>query len=150
MELYIDNRQDIEINKETEDLIKKAIEKTLEYEEVSLDYEVSLSFVDNLEIRELNRDYRGIDKETDVLSFPMEDDFPLEGQLPFLGDIIISLEKTRDQAQDYGHSFIRELIYLTVHSSLHLLGYDHIDQEEKKLMRSKEEAIMDILNIKRG
>ncbi|MFS8541326.1 MAG: rRNA maturation RNase YbeY, partial [Tissierellales bacterium] len=112
----------------------------------NLDYEISLTFVDNDEIRELNKLYRGIDKETDVLSFPME-----EGEKIYcgnmLGDIVISAEKALEQSKEYGHSLLREIVYLAVHSMFHLLGYDHMTEEDKEIMRSKEKEVMRNLKI---
>ncbi len=105
-----------------------------------------MSFVDNEEIRELNREYRGVDRETDVLSFPMEDEFLVGGPI-LLGDIIISLEKALEQSVDFGHSLYREVAYLTAHSMFHLLGYDHMKEEEKNIMREKEKEIMRRLKI---
>lgn len=147
MEIYIDNRQDkIDISEEINEIIEKVIKEVLVYENQSLDCEVSISFVDNAEIRELNKDYRGIDRETDVLSFPMDDEFTFEGPV-LLGDVIISLEKALEQSEEFGHSINREIAYLTAHSMLHLLGYDHMDEEEKSLMRGKEKEIMRKLKI---
>ena len=146
MEIYIDNRQEeIDISKEIENLIEKTIKEVLINEDFSLDCEISISFVDNEEIRQLNRDYRGVDSETDVLSFPLDDESP-EGTY-MLGDIVISMEKTIEQAKDLGHSIEREVAYLVAHSSLHLLGYDHIDEGDKTLMRIKEKEIMRGLGI---
>ena len=102
----------------------KVIKESLLVEGKSLDYEVSISLVNNEEIKELNRDYRGVDSETDVLSFPLEDDFGMD--LPLLGDIIITVEKALEQAEEYGHSLEREMAYLTAHSMFHLMGYDHL------------------------
>lgn len=146
MEIYIDNRQSlIEVSETSYQLFEKVIRASLLVEGRSLDYEVSVSLVDNIEIRELNRDYRGVDRETDVLSFPMEDDFRLD--LPLLGDIIISVEKALEQSQDYGHSLERELAYLTAHSMFHLMGYDHMNDEEKLVMREKEKLVMKNLGL---
>lgn len=147
MEIYIDNRQDkIKLEYDIERIIENVVKEVLNLEEESLDCEVSVSFVDNTEIRELNREYRSMDKETDVLSFPMEDDFFLEGPT-LLGDIIISLEKALEQSEDFGHSLDREIAYLTAHSMLHLLGYDHMEEDEKAIMRTKEKEIMKRLGI---
>ncbi|NLY46195.1 MAG: rRNA maturation RNase YbeY [Tissierella sp.] len=141
MEIYIDNRQsEINISEYMEELFQKVIKESLLVEGKSLDYEVSVSLVDNSEIKELNRDYRGVDNETDVLSFPLDDDFGMD--LPLLGDIIISVEKAVEQAEEYGHSLERELAYLTAHSMFHLMGYDHMEKEEKEIMRSKEKLVM--------
>lgn len=147
MEFYIDNRQDkVELDKEILDTVKKAIEETLIFEGKPLNFEVSISFVDNQLIRELNREYRNMDRETDVLSFPLYEEAGLS-PVRMLGDIVISAEKALAQSIEYGHSFIREIAYLTVHSTLHLLGYDHLDEGEKRLMRSKEKEIMRRLKI---
>ena len=107
--------------------------------------EISVTFVDLDEIHELNKQYRGVDKPTDVLSFPQFDD--LEEEIPevceiCLGDVVICEQKAREQAEQFGHSFERELVYLFTHSVLHLLGYDHMEDDEKKAMREREEEIM--------
>lgn len=147
MEVYIDNRQDkVEIEDDILEVIEKVVKEVLIFEDESLECEVSVSFVDNEEIKGLNRDYRGVDKETDVLSFPMDDEFSVEGPL-LLGDIIISLEKALEQSKDFGHSLYREISYLTAHSMFHLLGYDHMNEEEKNIMREKEKEVMKILKI---
>jgi len=146
MEVLFDNRQDkIKIQKSTEDLLEKVIETSLKLENMSLDYEISVSFVTNDEIRELNSQFRNIDKETDVLSFPFEDEF--ETGIRILGDIVLSVEKAMDQAEEFGHTVERELAYLTAHSTLHLMGYDHMNDDEKSIMRQKEKAIMKALQI---
>jgi len=146
MEVLFDNRQDkFKIQKSTEDLLEKVIETSLKLENMSLDYEISVSFVTNDEIRELNSQFRNIDKETDVLSFPFEDEF--ETGIRILGDIVLSVEKAMDQAEDFGHTVERELAYLTAHSTLHLMGYDHMNDDDKSIMRQKEKAIMKALQI---
>ena len=109
-------------------------------------YEVSVSFVSNEEIRELNRDYRNVDSETDVLSFPMDDDDEFDGVI-ILGDIVLSTQRIIEQANEFGHSLEREMIYLTVHSMLHLLGYDHMTTSEKEEMRQREKEIMKELQL---
>lgn len=114
--------------------------------------EISVTFVEAEEIRELNRDYRGNDKVTDVLSFPQFDDLndiPDFGEI-CLGDVVICKERAAEQAEDFGHSFEREIIYLFTHSILHLLGYDHMEEEEKKEMRAREEEVMTHLGIERN
>lgn len=148
MEVIIDNSQNkYDIDKSINDLIEKVILECLKLENKGTDYEVSISFVDDEEIRELNRDYRGVDNATDVLSFPLEEDeFNIPGNI-LLGDIVISLETAKRQSEDYGHSIEREIAYLTAHSMFHLLGYDHINEEEKKIMRDKEKSVMRILGI---
>ncbi len=113
--------------------------------------EISLTLVSLEEIRELNRDYRDVDRETDVLSFPQfecVEDMPEFGEL-CLGDVVICLDKVEEQAKEFGHSFERELIYLFVHSLLHLLGYDHMEEDEKLEMRQREEAVMKAIDLER-
>ena len=113
--------------------------------------EISVTFVEAEEIRELNRDYRDNDKVTDVLSFPQFDDLndiPDFGEI-CLGDVVICKERAQEQAEEFGHSFEREIIYLFTHSILHLLGYDHMEEEEKQEMRAREEEVMTHLGIGR-
>ena len=108
-------------------------------------------------IRKINKEYRNIDKETDVLSFPMFEKDELDKKIEnndfeyedVLGDIVISIEKVKEQAEEYGHSFERELSYMLVHGFYHLMGYDHIEEEDKKVMRPKEEKILKDLEITR-
>lgn len=147
MEFYLDNRQDeITIDDELIELMEKVMKECLILEGKSLHTEISVSFVNNEEIQELNREYRNVDSSTDVLSFPMTDDFSLS-HIPVLGDIVISLEKALSQAEEYGHSFNREVAYLTAHSMFHLLGYDHMEEDEKQVMRKKEKQVMKSLGI---
>ena len=147
MEIYIDNRQDkVELDENIYAVLEEVIKECLILEDKSLNYEISLSFVDNEEIKELNREYRNVDKETDVLSFPLEEeDFPVP--IPLLGDIIISAEKALEQSREYAHSLLREIAYLTAHSMFHLLGYDHMEEDEKEIMRDKEKEVMKRLKI---
>ena len=165
--LYTDNRQNkIEVNEELINIINEVCEKALKAEEVNIPYQISLLFVDNEEIRDINRETRGIDKATDVLSFPMLDypkdkvfkevyketkfnEIYLDGEELVLGDMVLSLERAKEQSIEYNHSFNREVCYLVVHSILHLLGYDHMEDEEKKRMRKREEEILGSLNITR-
>lgn len=147
-EIIFDNRQDyVEIDDELLNLIKKSIRAVLDEENIEDSVMVSVSFVDSEEIRNLNRDYRNVDRSTDVLSFPIDDEFMIERRI--LGDIVINTQRVIEQAKEYGHSEKREFSYLTVHSSLHLLGYDHEEEQDKKVMRSKEKLIMDKLDIHR-
>lgn len=142
-----------------EEMISKAATAVLECENHNFDAEISVTLTNNEEIREINSEHRGIDKETDVLSFPLYDfespsvfdekQVAVDGDVRVLGDIVISVEKIIAQAQEYGHSVEREMCYMTVHSMLHLLGYDHMTEDDKKLMRSREDAVMEYLNIKR-
>lgn len=147
IEVLFDNRQDfLEITDENITAIEGAIEAAIKAERNEGDYEVSVSFVTNQEIKELNKLYRNVDSETDVLSFPMDDEEEFDGII-ILGDVILSTEKIKEQALEFGHSFEREMIYLTVHSMLHLLGYDHIDDIEKEEMRTMEKEIMKNLQL---
>lgn len=149
MEINIDNRQEkFKINEDIISLVEKTIRECLRVEGIEKDHEVSLSFVTDQEIKELNRDYRGVDSSTDVLSFPIEDEFELG--LPLLGDIVISLDTANRQAEEYQHSIDREISYLVCHSMFHLFGYNHEDEEEKKEMRSKEKKVMKNLRIYKG
>lgn len=150
MELIIDNRQEkFEIENELIKNIEKIIIECMDYEEVDDDYEVSLSFVENEEIKQLNNDFRGIDKVTDVLSFPLIDDYDVELFEKSLGDIVICMDRAYEQSIEYNHSFQREVCFLVCHSMFHLLGYDHDTEENTKVMRSKEEYILNKLNITR-
>ena len=134
-------------SKEFLEIINKSIEKTLEVMDLNSNYEVSVTLVDGKTIRELNREYRGVDKVTDVLSFPLDFGSELDMPITPLGDVVINLEKIKEQAEEFGHSEMRELSYLTVHSLLHLLGFDHIAAEDRKDMREKEKEIMKALDI---
>ncbi|WP_298126949.1 rRNA maturation RNase YbeY [uncultured Clostridium sp.] len=165
--LYTDNRQNkIEVNEDLINLINAVCEKSLRAEEMNVPYQISLLIVDNEEIRSINKETRGIDKATDVLSFPMLDypkdkvfkdvykntkfnEIYLDGDELVLGDMVLSLERAKEQSLEYNHSFNREVCYLVVHSILHLLGYDHMEDEEKKIMRKREEEILGSLNITR-
>lgn len=137
---YISNEQEkIEFTPETEGLIKSAILAALEYEAVEGEREISVTLTDNETIHQLNKEYRDVDRPTDVLSFPMDDD----GEDMVLGDVVISLEKAMEQAEEYGHSLEREIAFLCVHSVLHLLGYDHEtgEEDEKEMFRRQEEIL---------
>ncbi|HBF4285739.1 rRNA maturation RNase YbeY [Clostridioides difficile] len=152
MDLILDDRQDkLEVSEELIEKIKDIIIECLDYEGYDDNYEVSLSFVDNKEIHELNREYRGVDRVTDVLSFPLLsydfEDVELEEES--LGDIVVSLERALEQSIEYNHSFEREVCFLICHSMFHLLGYDHDTDENTKEMREKEEHILNKLNITR-
>lgn len=165
--LYTENRQNkIEVTNEFIEKISGICDFALKEEEMNLEYQISLLFVDNEEIRDINNETRNIDKETDVLSFPMLDfedkkvykemylNFEFDetfkdGNELILGDMVLSLEKALEQSEDYGHSFEREVSYLVVHSILHLLGYDHMVDDDKKKMRAREEEILNKLSITR-
>ena len=150
--------EDIEENREYEPIIKKVIEKCFEEEKIQnskLCMTIILTTPQN--IRKINKEYGNIDKETDVLSFPMFEKDELDKKIEnndfeyedVLGDIVISIEKVKEQAEEYGHSFERELSYMLVHGFYHLMGYDHIKEEDKKIMRPKEEKILKSLEITR-
>ena len=144
MNLLFDDRQsDIEITKDIIEIVKKSISEVLKEENLDDNVQVSISFVGDEEIQELNRDFRGVDSSTDVLSFPMDDEFKIEETI--LGDVIINTKRVVEQAEEFGHSNTRELSYLTVHSILHLLGYDHMEEEDKTIIRAKENSILKIL-----
>lgn len=150
MNIYFEEGQQV-----TEEILKTmeaAAKYCLELEGIDEERtEISVTFVEAEEIRELNRDYRGNDKVTDVLSFPQFDDLndiPDFGEI-CLGDVVICKERATEQAEEFGHSFEREIIYLFTHSILHLLGYDHMEEEEKKEMRGREEEVMAHLGIGR-
>ncbi|MDU2115220.1 MAG: rRNA maturation RNase YbeY [Peptoniphilus lacydonensis] len=148
MKIYYDDRQeDIEITDEIKELIKKSVKAVLKIENLEENVEVSVSFVGDDEIKGLNRDFRGVDKVTDVLSFPIDDEFMIENKI--LGDVIINTKRVMEQASELGHTNERELSYLTVHSVLHLLGYDHMDEIEKREMREREKLAMKELSIYR-
>ena len=147
----------IEKNSEYEDLIFKVINKCFENEKMDkLELYVSITLTVPSVIQEINKKYRNIDKPTDVLSFPMfekqELDEMIKNKYEFndiLGDLIISIPKVEEQATQYGHSFERELAYMCVHGFYHLMGYDHIIESDKIVMRKKEDEILNLLQIKR-
>lgn len=165
MILYIDKECDAEFSFDVEDVAKMVVEKALAYVNCPYDVEIGLFITDNAGIREYNRDYRGIDKETDVLSFPnvdyntpgdfslVEDSYedyfdPDSGRL-VLGDMIVSAPKVLEQATSYGHSEKREFAFLIAHSMLHLFGYDHMEDEERIVMEKHQEEILNALEIRR-
>lgn len=140
-----------------EKLIKEVVSRVLEEEKVLPEVDVYITLTNNEEIHKINKEYRDVDRPTDVLSFPMYERDEIAGLKndtddeieKILGDIIVSIEKVREQAEEYGHSFERELAYLVTHGMLHLLGYDHMIEEEKTVMRKREEEILETLNITR-
>lgn len=150
MNIYFEDGQVVE--DEILTTMIKAAEYCLDLEQVDKERaEISVTFVEAEEIRNLNREYRDTDKVTDVLSFPQFDDLnelPEFGEI-CLGDVVICKDRAAEQAEEFGHSFEREIIYLFTHSILHLLGYDHMEEEDKKEMRQREEAVMEHLGISR-
>ena len=150
--------KDIEPNNKYEETIKKVLEQCFKEEKIEnskLSITITLTNPDN--IQKINKEYRNIDKPTDVLSFPMFEKQELEEKIKnedfehedILGDIIISIQKVQEQAKEYEHSFERELSYMVVHGFYHLMGYDHIKEEDKKQMRPKEEKVLNDLKIQR-
>ena len=149
--VYITNDQDkYPVTQKLRGLVRKSVNATLKYEDFQRPCEVSVTFTDNEKIRELNAQYRNIDRATDVLSFPLfDEDFEDEEDLA-LGDVVLSLEKAEAQAKEYGHSFERECAFLVVHSVLHLIGYDHeTSEEDEKEMFFRQEEIMKMLKLER-
>lgn len=148
MTVIITNEQDkIEIPADWERKINEVAAICLREEQIPQEAEVDLLFVDNEAIREMNREYRDKDSATDVLSFPMyeaDEEIDEEEEILF-GDIVISLERAQEQCQEYGHSLEREVMYLLVHGLLHLAGYDHMEEEEKKEMRAQEEKLLAVI-----
>lgn len=152
MNILITNEQEtFKVTEEIEDIITQSVKKVMELESVKDNAEVSVLFVDNEGIRTLNREFRSKDSTTDVLSFPQyESSEEIKNDPePILGDIVISLERAKEQSEEFGHSFEREIGFLTVHSMYHLLGLDHNTEENTKEMRAKEEAALEALGLKR-
>ena len=147
LRIYFENMQNSEpVTYGTKTLIRSAILATLDYEGKAGHSEVSVTFTDNEGIRAINREYREKDAPTDVLSFPLFEEGADGTRM--LGDIVISLEKCRAQAQEFGHSFERECAFLTVHSTLHLLGYDHVNSEMEDMdMRKRQTAIVEKMGL---
>ena len=159
MTINIDCETEDKLELPYEEIIRNVVLSSLEYENCPYEAEVNVVLTDNEEIHKLNLEYRGIDRPTDVLSFPMleydtpsdfshvEEDYedcfnPETGEL-MLGDIILSVDKVREQAESYGHSETRELAFLVAHSMLHLCGYDHMEEEERLLMEERQRAILE-------
>lgn len=165
MTFYVETETQDSLPFDLEELFQKVAEKALDFENCPYEAEINLILTDNASIQEINKENREIDAPTDVLSFPMldydtpsdfskvEDDFsdcfnPETGEL-ILGDIIISAEKAREQAEAFGHSLTREIAFLIAHSMLHLFGYDHMLPEEAAVMESKQKQILEELGINR-
>lgn len=153
--VYYENEQNaIPVTYKLKMLIRRAIEETLAYEQYGNDVEVSVTLTDSEGIQDLNLRFRGIDAPTDVLSFPLfdfegeTDEPPVDEIQNMLGDIVLNLERTQAQAEEFGHSFEREAAFLTVHSMLHLLGYDHETSEEDDTdMRARQRAVMERMGL---
>ena len=149
---------DLEENKEYENIVKKVIEQCFKEEKLeNSKLYISITLTTPEHIHEINKQYRNVDRETDVLSFPMFEKEELDEKIEkqdfehedVLGDIVISIEKVEGQAKEYGHSFEREFSYMIVHGFYHLMGYDHIEEKDKIVMRPKEENILNKLGIRR-
>ncbi len=165
MTFYVENETGVEFEFDIEEVVQRVCEAVLKAEKCPFDTQINVLLTDNAGIREFNRDYRQIDRETDVLSFPNmefaepgrfelrpenEADCldPDTGEL-ILGDIIISVDRVREQAREYGHSQKREFAFLVAHSMFHLCGYDHMEERERLLMEEKQEAVLNDLGITR-
>lgn len=144
-----------EVNEEAQQLVESVLQFAAKKEGIEEGTELSVTFVDNERIREINKEYRDKDSATDVISFALEemgeDEVEIVGaEMPrMLGDIIISIERTREQAEEYGHSFDRELGFLALHGFLHVLGYDHMNAEDEKVMFSRQREILDEYGLSR-
>lgn len=148
------NYLDIDENDSYKEMIKKVLKKCFEIEKLeNKNLYVNVVLTNAKNIKSINKEHRGIDKETDVLSFPMFEKDEIANldntNEDILGDMVISIERVEEQAKEYGHSFERELAYMVVHSFYHLLGYDHMTEKDKKEMREKEENVLGILGIRR-
>ena len=144
MELFNETNENLDNELE---IVKKVLEHGME--KLNVDAIFNVIIVNNDYIHKLNKDYRGVDRETDVITFALEDDKTFNPEDRVLGDIYISIDKAKSQSKDYGHSLIRELSYLAVHGFLHLLGYDHLKEEEEEVMFKLQEEILDEMGIKR-
>ena len=155
MKIYFENAQEKQtLSYKLKMLVRRAVEATLDYEQYGNPCEVSVTFTDNEGIHKLNQQFRGVDRPTDVLSFPLFDyageseEPPVDELMGMLGDIVLSLEQAKKQAEEYGHSFEREVAFLTVHSTLHLLGYDHeTGDEDEADMRRRQSDIMELMGL---
>ena len=145
MAVIINNEQDkLEVLPQWEETIAQVAKRCLQKEGIEDEVEIGVTFTDNEGIREINREYRNIDSATDVLSFPMyeADEALVDEDVILFGDIVISLERAQEQSVEFGHSLEREVMYLLVHGLLHLSGYDHMNDDDKKVMRRKEEELL--------
>lgn len=165
MTSYVENETEVSFSFDVQELLNRIMEAVTEMEKCPYETAVNLLLTDNEGIREYNKNYRDMDRETDVLSFPnisfeRAGDFtpaeteeadcfdPDSGEL-ILGDIILSVDRVLSQAQEYGHSVLREFAFLTAHSMFHLCGYDHMEEEEAAVMEQKQEAVLMQLGITR-
>lgn len=165
MSFFLEEEVEVDFDFDYRQIAEKVINYCIEREKFPYEAEINLTLTDNEGIHIINKEYRDIDRATDVLSFPMlsyetpgdfsflmdenDDDFNLDTGEAILGDIIISVDKVREQAEEYGHSELREFAFLITHSMLHLFGYDHMEPEEAKVMEDKQRQILDELSITR-
>ena len=154
MSFFLEKETEVDFDFDYETLAKEVVEFSLEHELFPYEAEVNLTLTDNAGIHAINKEYRQIDRPTDVLSFPMlsdenEDDFNPDTGEVMLGDIIISVDKVKEQALEYGHSEKREFAFLITHSMLHLFGYDHMEADEAAVMEEHQRKILDALGITR-
>ena len=143
MEIFNETKEKLDNELE---IVKKVLNHAEEKMEIDAIYNVII--VNNDYIHKLNKDYRGIDRETDVITFALEDDKTFNPEIRILGDIYISIDKAKSQSIEYGHSLLRELCFLAVHGMLHLLGYDHMEKKDEEVMFSLQEEILDEMGIK--
>ena len=150
---FLNDQEKFSITYKQKMLVRRAVEATLVYEGYKNNAEVSVTFTDNEKIQKINNEFRGMDKPTDVLSFPLVDydgidALPIDDIDGSLGDVVISLERAKEQSEEFGHSFEREIAFLTVHSMLHLLGYDHVNSEEEELdMRKRQSDVLKLMGL---
>ena len=152
MLIYYSNEQDkIAVPSDLEQLLQRSLETLATLHKLPARAAVSVTLVDDEEIHALNREYRGVDRATDVLSFALDEGEEIELeeclQEHLYGDIIISTQRAQSQGDEFGHGLARELVYLAVHGMRHLLGYDHMEEEDKKIMRQKEEEVMQAIGL---
>ena len=166
MTILVENEAKRVLDFDYEEVIKNVVKRVVDTENCPYEVEVNVLLTNNEEIHEANKDFRNIDRPTDVLSFPMVDydfpaDFSLVNESPegylnpetdelLLGDIMVSVDKVYSQAEEYGHGIKREFAFLIAHSMLHLLGYDHMEDEERVVMEAKQEAVLEALEITRN
>ncbi|MCI7491759.1 MAG: rRNA maturation RNase YbeY [Lachnobacterium sp.] len=165
MSFFLEEEVEVDFDFDYRQIAEKVINHCIEREKFPYEAEINLTLTDNEGIHIINKEYRDIDRATDVLSFPMlsyetpgdfsflmdenDDDFNPDTGEAILGDIIISVDKVREQAEEYGHSELREFAFLITHSMLHLFGYDHMEPEEAEVMENKQRQILDELSITR-
>ena len=165
MSFFLEEEVEVDFDFDYRQIAEKVINYCIEREKFPYEAEINLTLTDNEGIHIINKEYRDIDRATDVLSFPMlsyetpgdfsflmdenDDDFNPDTGEAILGDIIISVDKVREQAEEYGHSELREFAFLITHSMLHLFGYDHMEPEETEVMENKQRQILDELSITR-